>query len=160
MMLNYIEFVESQRSKRRVKSRFNIRTIMIDGPGEIIFYEPEDEKRVRIYEAILDSMTEEERSGCLPLDDKRKERIADGSGIGIQAVQEFFNSYEELTTRLSPQVSRDLPGLLDLLITLATMALSFCLTATFPEHFVLTVLLPSFIGAILLCRKGFKKLIQ
>ena len=54
-----------------------------------------DEKELVRTEAIINSMTREERSNALIINGSRRKRIANGSGTSVQDVNRLLKSYEE-----------------------------------------------------------------
>jgi signal recognition particle subunit SRP54 len=53
-----------------------------------------DEKQLRYHEAIVQSMTVEERTDPVILNGSRKRRIAVGSGRSVQEINEFLKQFE------------------------------------------------------------------
>lgn len=55
-----------------------------------------DEKKIDRIEAIITSMTKQERNSPGIINSSRKKRIADGSGVKVQDVNQFLKSYEQM----------------------------------------------------------------
>lgn len=82
---------------------------MIPGMGKQLKGIQVDEKEFYKAEAIIQSMTLEERRKPILLKDSRKKRIARGSGTSIQDVGRFLKQYEQ-TKKMMKQLS-GLPGM-------------------------------------------------
>jgi signal recognition particle subunit SRP54 len=59
-----------------------------------------DEKRLKSVEAIINSMTAEERADHNVIDGKRRKRIARGSGTSVQEVNQVLRQYAEMRKML------------------------------------------------------------
>jgi len=55
-----------------------------------------DEKKLKQVEAIINSMTNEERRDHNVLDGKRRKRIAKGSGTSVQEVNQVIKQYLQM----------------------------------------------------------------
>jgi signal recognition particle subunit SRP54 len=55
-----------------------------------------DEKRLQRVEAIINSMTAEERRDHNVIDGKRRKRIARGSGTSVQEVNQVLKQYQQM----------------------------------------------------------------
>ncbi|MGH9709906.1 MAG: signal recognition particle protein, partial [Candidatus Acidiferrales bacterium] len=55
-----------------------------------------DENRLKVAEAIINSMTSAERDDHNLIDGKRRKRIARGSGTTVQEVNEVLKQYNEM----------------------------------------------------------------
>jgi len=55
-----------------------------------------DEKKLKQVEAIINSMTNEERRDHNVLDGKRRKRIAKGSGTSVQEVNQVIKQYMQM----------------------------------------------------------------
>jgi signal recognition particle subunit SRP54 len=77
--------------------------------------DPQDaEKQLKVTEAIINSMTIEERRSPLILNASRRRRIATGSGTSVQEVNRLMKQYREMRKmfkRLGKMGARGLPGL-------------------------------------------------
>jgi signal recognition particle subunit SRP54 len=77
--------------------------------------DPQDaEKQLKITEAIINSMTVEERRSPLILNASRRRRIARGSGTTVQEVNRLMKQYREMKRmfkRLGKMGARGLPGI-------------------------------------------------
>jgi signal recognition particle subunit SRP54 len=79
---------------------------MIPGAGKLVPAEAEfDEREVLRVEAIITSMTDEERRKPRLLNANRRKRIANGSGTTIQEVNRFMKNYEQ-TKKFIKQMGR------------------------------------------------------
>lgn len=74
---------------------------MMPGFSEIKDIDVDDKQMVKI-EAIIQSMTEEERANHKILDAKRRIRIAKGSGTTVQDINQFIKTFD-----LTQKVMRD-----------------------------------------------------
>jgi signal recognition particle subunit SRP54 len=78
------------------------------------FNDEDIEKRVKKVEAIINSMTPQERKHPRVLKASRKRRIATGSGVEVRDVNELLNQFRQMS-RLMNQISRgklpNIPGL-------------------------------------------------
>jgi signal recognition particle subunit SRP54 len=55
-----------------------------------------DEKKLKQVEAIINSMTNEERRNHNVIDGKRRKRIAKGSGTSVQEVNQLLKQYLQM----------------------------------------------------------------
>lgn len=69
---------------------------LVPGLGKKINELPFDEKELIKIEAIINSMTKEERNNPRIINASRKRRIAKGSGTTVQDVNKLLKSYEEM----------------------------------------------------------------
>ncbi len=78
------------------------------------FNDEDIEKRIKKVEAIINSMTPQERRRPRILKASRKRRIADGSGVEVRDVNELLKQFQQMS-RLMNQISRgklpNIPGL-------------------------------------------------
>ena len=77
---------------------------MIPGVGKAIKNIDIDDNAFKSIEAIIQSMTKEERENPSLLNGSRKKRIASGSGTNIQAVNKLIKQFEE-TCKVMKMVS-------------------------------------------------------
>ena len=76
---------------------------MIPGLNKLKDVEVDEKEFVRI-EAMINSMTEEERSNPKILNGSRRLRIANGSGTTVQQINKFMNSFE-MTQKMMKQMT-------------------------------------------------------
>jgi signal recognition particle subunit SRP54 len=69
---------------------------MIPGMGSKLKEMPVDEKALTKIEAIIRSMTTQERAKPLMIDGSRKRRIADGSGTSVQEVNKLLKQFDSM----------------------------------------------------------------
>ncbi len=83
---------------RQFKRMGSIRDVLslLPGIGPKINQVPFDEKEILKIEAIINSMTKEERKNPRIINASRKRRIAKGSGTTVQDVNKLLRQYEEM----------------------------------------------------------------
>lgn len=83
---------------RQIKKLGSVREILgfLPGIGKKLSEIEFDEKELVKMEAIINSMTKEERKNPRIIDASRKRRIAKGSGTTVQDVNKLLKSYEEM----------------------------------------------------------------
>ncbi|MEZ4606662.1 MAG: signal recognition particle protein [Deinococcales bacterium] len=69
-----------------------------------------DEKQIGRIEAIMSSMTEEERKKPQLLNASRRKRVAAGSGTSVQAINQLMKQYESMKTMMRQMMGRR-PGM-------------------------------------------------
>jgi signal recognition particle subunit SRP54 len=83
---------------------------MIPGAGKLL---PPgatiDEKQIGRVEAMISSMTEEERKKPKLLNAGRRKRIASGSGTSVQEINQLMRNYEQMK-ELMKRISKRAPG--------------------------------------------------
>jgi signal recognition particle subunit SRP54 len=72
----------------------------------------EIEEKLKLTEAIIDSMTPAERHDHALLDASRRKRIARGSGTSVQEVNQMINEYREMRKMMRVMTSGGLGGML------------------------------------------------
>ena len=80
---------------------------MLPGMGKIVEDQLPDEKELAKLEAIVLSMTPEERKNPKLMNPQRKYRIAKGSGNDIAAVNRFIKQFEQMN-----KMMKQMPGLM------------------------------------------------
>jgi signal recognition particle subunit SRP54 len=83
---------------------------MIPGLGSQIKNAPIDDKALVKVEAIINSMTKEERSTPKVLNGNRRKRIARGSGTSIQDVNRLVKQFSEMQRMMSSFSKKGLPS--------------------------------------------------
>jgi len=83
---------------QQIKKMGGIKDIaaMLPGMGNAVKDADIDEKSFKGIEAIIQSMTQKERSNPQLLNGSRKKRIADGSGTNIQEVNRLMKQFEDM----------------------------------------------------------------
>jgi len=91
---------------QQIKKMGNMKELMgmIPGIGKAIKNTDIDDNAFRSIEAIIGSMTKEERENPAILNGSRKKRIAMGSGTNIQEVNKLIKQFEE-TCKVMKMVS-------------------------------------------------------
>ncbi|RKX58746.1 MAG: signal recognition particle protein, partial [Thermodesulfobacteriota bacterium] len=87
---------------QQMKKLGSIRDILsfLPGIGQKLNELPIDEKEITKMEAIINSMTKQERRNPRIINASRKRRIARGSGTTVQDVNKLLRSYEEMLKML------------------------------------------------------------
>lgn len=100
---NFNDFIEQI---HQIKKMGNMKDLMgmIPGLGKAIKNIDIDDNAFKSIEAIIQSMTKEERENPSLLNGSRKKRIAGGSGTDIQAVNKLIKQFEE-TCKIMKMVS-------------------------------------------------------
>ncbi len=96
---------------RRIKQMGSISDVlkMIPGASKMLPAEGVDEREILRVEAIISSMTEEERRKPRLLNASRRKRIARGSGTTVQDVNRLMRNYEEMR-KMMKRMGRRPPG--------------------------------------------------
>ncbi len=96
---------------RRIKQMGSIGDVlkMIPGASKMLPAEGVDEREILRVEAIISSMTEEERRKPRLLNASRRKRIARGSGTTVQDVNRLMRNYEEMR-KMMKRMGRRPPG--------------------------------------------------
>lgn len=69
---------------------------MMPGAGKFNIKESDlDESRIKVFKAIIQSMTPQERANPTMIKSSRRQRIANGSGTSIQQVNQLLKQYEQ-----------------------------------------------------------------
>ncbi|RMG76847.1 MAG: signal recognition particle protein [Bacteroidetes bacterium] len=94
---NQFDFNDFLGQLRQIKKMGSVKDLMgmIPGMGKMVKDEEIDEKALDRIEAIILSMTPEERSNPKILNGSRRKRIANGSGTSIQEVNRLIKQFEE-----------------------------------------------------------------
>ncbi len=66
---------------------------------------PEAKQELRRIQAIIDSMTRQERGNHMILNARRRARIANGSGTSVQDVNRFIKQFEQ-TRKMMKKITR------------------------------------------------------
>jgi len=92
--LDFNDFLEEL---QRVKNVGSFQEIMDMFPGQIrgMVSQVDGEKNLKRVEAIINSMTQEERENPYIIDASRKRRIAQGSGTTVQEVNKLLKQFED-----------------------------------------------------------------
>ncbi|MEX0812838.1 MAG: signal recognition particle protein [Chitinophagales bacterium] len=95
---NQFDFNDFISQLNQIKKMGNIKDLMamIPGVGKAIKDIDIDDDAFNKIEAIIYSMTPEERSNPDLMDGKRRKRIANGSGNSIQEVNQFLKQFEQM----------------------------------------------------------------
>jgi signal recognition particle subunit SRP54 len=95
---NQFDFTDFLSQLEQVKKMGNIKDLlgMIPGMGKALKGADIDEKSFRPVEAIIRSMTPQERSNPDLLNASRKNRIARGSGTSLQQVNQLLKQFEQM----------------------------------------------------------------
>jgi signal recognition particle subunit SRP54 len=72
----------------------------------------EMEQKLKLTEAIINSMTPEERRNHALLNASRRKRIARGSGTSVQEVNQMINEYTEMRKMMRMMTSGGLGGMM------------------------------------------------
>ncbi|MEJ2358822.1 MAG: signal recognition particle protein, partial [Deinococcales bacterium] len=96
---------------RRIKQMGSFGDVlkMIPGASKMLPAEGVDEREILRVEAIISSMTEEERRKPRLLNASRRKRIARGSGTTVQDVNRLMRNYEEMR-KMMKRMGRRPPG--------------------------------------------------
>jgi signal recognition particle subunit SRP54 len=95
---NQFDFNDFKQQIKQIKKMGNIKDLlgMIPGVGKAIRDVEIDENAFKKIEAIINSMTPEERTKPELLNGARRKRIADGSGSTIQDVNNFIKQFDQM----------------------------------------------------------------
>jgi signal recognition particle subunit SRP54 len=95
---NQFDYNDFLNQLQQIKKMGNIKDIasMIPGMGSAVKDADIDEKSFKHIEAIIQSMTPQERSHPEVLNGNRKKRIATGSGTNIQEVNRLIKQFEDM----------------------------------------------------------------
>jgi signal recognition particle subunit SRP54 len=96
---------------RRIKQMGSFGDVlkMIPGASKVLPAEGVDEREILRVEAIISSMTEQERLKPRLLNASRRKRIARGSGTTVQDVNRLMRNYEEMR-KMMKRLGRRTPG--------------------------------------------------
>lgn len=102
-------YLESFKQMRKLGGLSSILGFMpnIKGLDMSMVDNPETDKKIKRTEAIIFSMTKEERKNPDMLNGSRKKRIADGAGVKVQDVNILLKTYEQSTVMMGQM---GLPG--------------------------------------------------
>ncbi len=108
------DFNDFQKQLNQLKKMGNLKDLlaMVPGMGRTLKDMPIDEKRFNRLEAIIQSMTPQERSHPELLNGSRRKRIAAGSGVSLQEVNQFIRQFDDMRKmmkKLSAQKGRRMP---------------------------------------------------
>ncbi len=108
------DFNDFQKQLSQLKKMGNLKDLlaMIPGMGRTLKDMPIDEKRLNRLEAIIQSMTPQERSHPELLNGSRRKRIAAGSGVSLQEVNQFIRQFDDMRKmmkKLSAQKGHRMP---------------------------------------------------
>jgi signal recognition particle subunit SRP54 len=94
---NQFDFTDFMSQIQQIKKMGNIKDLasMIPGMGKAIKNLDIDDDAFRGIEAIINSMTPEERSNPAILNGNRRRRIADGSGTTVPEVNKLVKQFDE-----------------------------------------------------------------
>lgn len=94
---NTFDFEDFLDQLQQIKKMGNIKDLlgMIPGMGKALKGVDIDDDAFKHIEAIIHSMTKEERSNPNVIDSSRKQRIADGSGTSVQEVNKLIKQFGE-----------------------------------------------------------------
>ncbi len=95
---NQFDFNDFLSQLQQIKKMGNIKDIaaMLPGMGSAVKDADIDEKSFKHVEAIIQSMTAEERARPELMNGSRRKRIADGSGTSIQEVNRLIKQFEDM----------------------------------------------------------------
>ena len=115
---NQFNFNDFLGQLQQIKKMGNIKDLMgmIPGMGKMVKYIDVDENSFKSIEAIIHSMTPEERERPEVLNGGRRKRIASGSGTSIQDVNRLIKQFEDMrkmmkmfTTGQAQNMMRNMP---------------------------------------------------
>lgn len=101
------DFLEQMQQMRRMGPLEQIMG-MLPGMGKLKDIQV-DEKHLARQEALVRSMTHEEREDPTLLNGSRKRRIAQGSGVSVQEINEFLKQFEMMRSMIR-QMTGGMPG--------------------------------------------------
>ncbi len=104
--IDFEMYLESMKQMRNMGGLSSIMS-MLPGMGKISDDQLPDEKQLARIEAIVLSMTPEERKNPKLMSPQRKHRIAQGSGNDIAAVNRFIKQFEQMQ-----KMMKQMPGLM------------------------------------------------
>ncbi len=105
--LDFNDYLESMKQMRNLGGFANILKMMPGGSQLGDIESMVDEKQLAQIEAIVYSMTPQERSNPKLLNPSRKHRIAKGAGVDISIVNRFIKQFEQ-----SQKMMKQMPGML------------------------------------------------
>lgn len=105
--LDFNDYLESMKQMRNLGGFANILKMMPGGNQLGDIESMIDEKQLAQIEAIVYSMTPQERSNPKLLNPSRKHRIARGAGVDISVVNRFIKQFEQ-----SQKMMKQMPGML------------------------------------------------
>lgn len=105
--LDFNDYLESMKQMRNLGGFANILKMMPGGSQLGDIESMIDEKQLAQIEAIVYSMTPQERSNPKLLNPSRKHRIAKGAGVDISVVNRFIKQFEQ-----SQKMMKQMPGML------------------------------------------------
>lgn len=105
--LDFNDYLESMKQMRNLGGFANILKMMPGGSQLGDIESMIDEKQLAQIEAIVYSMTPQERSNPKLLNPSRKHRIARGAGVDISVVNRFIKQFEQ-----SQKMMKQMPGML------------------------------------------------
>lgn len=105
--LDFNDYLESMKQMRNLGGFANILKLMPGGSQLGDIESMVDEKQLAQIEAIVYSMTPQERSNPKLLNPSRKHRIARGAGVDIAVVNRFIKQFEQ-----SQKMMKQMPGML------------------------------------------------
>lgn len=105
--LDFNDYLESMKQMRNLGGFANILKMMPGGNQLGDIESMVDEKQLAQIEAIVYSMTPQERSNPKLLNPSRKHRIARGAGVDISVVNRFIKQFEQ-----SQKMMKQMPGML------------------------------------------------
>lgn len=105
--LDFNDYLESMKQMRNLGGFANILKMMPGGSQLGDIESMVDEKQLAQIEAIVYSMTPQERSNPKLLNPSRKHRIARGAGVDISVVNRFIKQFEQ-----SQKMMKQMPGML------------------------------------------------
>ncbi|MDE6686193.1 MAG: signal recognition particle protein, partial [Lachnospiraceae bacterium] len=104
--LDFNDYLESMKQMRNLGGFANILKMMPGGSQLGDIESMIDEKQLAQIEAIVYSMTPQERSNPKLLNPSRKHRIARGAGVDISVVNRFIKQFEQ-----SQKMMKQMPGM-------------------------------------------------
>jgi len=110
---NEFDFNDFMAQIRQIKKMGNIKDLMgmIPGMGKMLKNVDIDERAFDGIEAIILSMTPQERSHPAVLNSKRKQRIALGSGKSIAEVNRLIKQFDDMRKVMHSMTNGKMPGM-------------------------------------------------
>lgn len=102
-------FNDLERQLQRLGELGRVSSVVSSDPDTI----NELQNELRQAQAILDSMTYCERSCSIPLDSGRRQRVANGAGVGVTFVERFVDDFLKLKNALEYRFVKDSGRILD-----------------------------------------------
>jgi signal recognition particle subunit SRP54 len=98
---------------QQIKKMGNVKDLMamIPGVGKAIKDLDIDDNAFKGIEAIIRSMTPEERTNPLVLNGSRRKRIANGSGTTVQDVNKLLKQFDETRKLMKMMTKGNVPGM-------------------------------------------------